>query len=398
MTVTANLHIGLAAWQASHVYTIMGTRINHSGVAYQLITTGTSSTSGPTGTGSSITDGTCIWKWLSAIDYSTIPSWAAAIPGTPTQPYIGLLWNDGPITTTVGTQFFDLTGHATTSTNTITLTCAAGESIRDTLAGQTTPLAFNATNGVNFQYPSGVGTTDYITVEDSYVTIKGIQFQDTYAAGSASSIMQINTPSSNMTVTDCLFDGYGQPNGGNLLAGNSSTNFTISNCVFIDRETAAEFGDTFANYGCTNTHFVNCTFIATVGSINGNAIQMPTSTMTGTVCTNCIFIGYLAAFNNTSGYSVTLNNCMTEVSSFGTGITLGSGNQTSVTKANQFVNVASDWRLKAGSNAVNAGTTDTTDLPTADDIAKTTRPQGTVWDIGAWELKVSGGPMVSILD
>jgi hypothetical protein len=47
--------------------------------AYQLISTGTCTSSaggGPSGTGTSIKDGTCTWKYLSSVDYISITGWA----------------------------------------------------------------------------------------------------------------------------------------------------------------------------------------------------------------------------------------------------------------------------------------------------------------------------------
>ncbi len=47
--------------------------------AYQLISTGTctsASSGGPSGSGSSIKDGTCTWKYLSDVDYISITGWA----------------------------------------------------------------------------------------------------------------------------------------------------------------------------------------------------------------------------------------------------------------------------------------------------------------------------------
>ena len=47
--------------------------------AYQLISTGTctsASSGGPSGTGASIKDGTCTWKYLSNVDYISITGWA----------------------------------------------------------------------------------------------------------------------------------------------------------------------------------------------------------------------------------------------------------------------------------------------------------------------------------
>jgi len=66
---------GAAAWAGSTAYTVgaEGTfRTNDGGKVYRLATAGTSAASGgPTGTGEAITDGTCVWTYVSAtvLDY-----------------------------------------------------------------------------------------------------------------------------------------------------------------------------------------------------------------------------------------------------------------------------------------------------------------------------------------
>lgn len=56
-------------WQASHAYSTLGQTVtNDSGKVYTLITAGTSAASGgPTGTTSSITDGTAVWKYAGTL-------------------------------------------------------------------------------------------------------------------------------------------------------------------------------------------------------------------------------------------------------------------------------------------------------------------------------------------
>jgi hypothetical protein len=94
--VVSQIH-NAPGWQPSHTYTFatgLYTRVvsgpgwnpmngsYNSGQtldAYQLISTGTctsASRGGPSGTGSSIKDGTCTWKYLSNVDYISITGWA----------------------------------------------------------------------------------------------------------------------------------------------------------------------------------------------------------------------------------------------------------------------------------------------------------------------------------
>lgn len=391
MTITRNIHIGLSAWQVTHVYASVGTRVSHSGNAYQLTVAGTSGSTGPTGTGSSISDGSCTWKWLSAADYSSLSAWAAgwAIDGGTgglTDNVVGLVWNNGVITTTVGTPFISVENFVSDATHTITLKCAPGESFRDTMAaGTTTPLAYNAANGVSFQCPSGTGSVVYFKLNNHYCNIDGFQFLSPDPA-SASSVVGLGQ---NSTCTNCLFDAYSQT--GSAILGNQGG--LLANCVFYERGSNTFESTTSSFQGLTN--IVNCTFVALTPS--GNIATYTSSATSGAnVIKNCIAIGYTGTpVGNSSGSGCTyaVDHCLFSNATNGwmaaNANTDGGGNLYGKTAANQFVSATTDFRLKSTADALNAGTTDTTDIPAADDIAKTHRPQNTNWDIGAFELILS---------
>lgn len=95
--VNANIH-NAPGWAASHAYSTTGARaLNGAGWtpgspghfnpgsalnAYQL-TSGScisAASGGPSGTGSSINDGTCTWKYLSGVDYITLSGWNIDAP------------------------------------------------------------------------------------------------------------------------------------------------------------------------------------------------------------------------------------------------------------------------------------------------------------------------------
>lgn len=393
MTVTSHIHIGLSAWTTSHVYTLAA-RVSNGGNAYQATTAGTSALSGggPSGTGSSISDGSVVWKWLSAVDYTTLTAWVSAIPATLTQPIVGQLWNDGPITTTSGTPFLTLTGHTTTTTNTITLKCATGESIRDKLAGQTTAFAFNSANGVSFVMPSsGVGAINYFAISDANVTLDGLQVQDPNSA-SGSTILQMNAGG---TVTGCIFDGYSQTGGATMIQFSTAGSAILRNSLIIDRAPVSGSLTFGIETNITSLHVANCTIVG-INSPSNAASVFNNSTGSLTT-TNCAIINYAAANCGLApnGGTSTLQYCLFTNSASGLGGTNGAGNVFSVTASNQFINATNDFRLKAGSAALNAATPDTSDIPNSDDIARVTRPQGTAWDIGAWEL-VAAAPSVTL--
>lgn len=62
-------------WVGSTAYSTPGTRRTNAGNTYFLLTAGTSAASGgPTGTGTAIVDGTCVWRWVATgVTDSVIP-------------------------------------------------------------------------------------------------------------------------------------------------------------------------------------------------------------------------------------------------------------------------------------------------------------------------------------
>jgi hypothetical protein len=384
----ANIHIGLSAWTTGSTYH-PGDRVSKSGIAYQCITTGVSGT-GPTGTGSNILDGTAHWMWLSAIDFTNTQSWANSIPSVLSQPYVGLMWNDGAINITDTTQpYLSLSGHTTSSTNNITLTCAAGESIRDQLASNTLAFSFNSTKGVSFVLPNAVGNQNYFNIVDGNVIFDGLQFADPSSI-SGSTIVRGGAATA-LTLRNCIFDGYAQ-NG--IIVGSV---VQMSNCLVVDRTAqppSATLGEeilglqgsidgAYAVYATTSVSYaVNCTFISINSSINIGAAGF----VGNGYARNCIFSGYLNGTSGVAGITPLADHCVFTASTVGLGATNNGNNIFNQAASNQFISPTSDFRLIYASAALNAASTDLTDLPADTDIAKTPRPQGSAWDIGAWEL------------
>ena len=148
---TFNIHYGLSAWPQNTALGL-GARRSNGGNAYQVITAGTTANTpgaGPAGTGSNITDGTVHWKYLSAIDYTSLQAWANNQPSTQSVNYIVQLWNNGVITTTVSTPFLVYT--STAGSFATLITCAPGEGL---IGNRSSALAYNTANGVSFECAS----------------------------------------------------------------------------------------------------------------------------------------------------------------------------------------------------------------------------------------------------
>ena len=103
MTVTSNIHIGVPAWATGRTYAV-GDRVTNVGNAYRCIAPGVS-VGGPGGTASDITDGTVHWRWISAVDFTSLTAWWASIPSTLTQPVVGVLDYFSAILATAGAAF-----------------------------------------------------------------------------------------------------------------------------------------------------------------------------------------------------------------------------------------------------------------------------------------------------
>lgn len=385
MTITSNIHIGLPAWVGSTAYSVVGKRVSNASNAYQVITAGTSASSGgPTGTGSSIVDGSVVWKYLSSIDYNSLQAWGNAIPQTLTQNIVGQVWNDGAITTTNGVPFLTLGvsgNQRTVGTFTITLTAAPGESFRDKLKGTNIALNASQSNGVYFQMlSSGTGNINYFDIYDSSVIFDSLQFVDPWSA-SNSTIININT-STTFTLSNCIIDGYPQSGGAVMVV--SQNTLGMTNCLVIDRTaTGADGIAVESGSSSTTSYLVNNTFVR-LNPTNGSEFAVAYLVNTAVALAgNNIFIGYTTPVGG-NGSPVIVDHCA--MSSPTVGLATDNGtNIFNISSSTQFVSSTTDFRLQGGSDAINRALTDTTHVPSAVDILRYARPQGTAWSLGAIE-------------
>lgn len=406
MALVSNLHFGLTAWSASTF--AVGQRCSSGGNAYQC-TTGGASSAAPTGTGSAVSGGgSVVFKWLSAVDYTTLQAWANALPATLTQPVQLLVWNDGPITTTPGVPILSLSGHTTSATNTISISPAAGEGFASggtstynpfTSAftptfGATTapptgnqPLAFNSALGASFGLPASFGGINYFSILDANVTVSGLQFQDPNAT-SGSTILSCGA---NFLAQGNIFDGYSQGNGAYMLnpnlSGASGSVYRFINNLIVDRApTNAGTSTLSSNYSgiLANNTFVAINAPAGLGGITD------TSTATGITIkqTNNIMLGYpnqgVITSSQNASTAIAVDHSLVSASSFtNSQVTAGAGNIYAAPTTGQFVNPATDFRTLTTSQAYQTGATDTADIPAAIDIFGT--PRVAPWNIGAYQ-------------
>ena len=404
--IVSNIYYNLTVW-GSGVSITAGARVSSNGQAWQATNSATTGPTAPSGT-SNVSDGAVTWKWLSAIDYASLAAWASAIGTSSTQsngsavstgsgnvlstPCEAWLWNTGEIAGG-GSPWLDITP-TTTATNYVKIRCAPGESFRDNPNAGTNALFYNPVNGVAFSAGTG-GYQGLFQSSTGYCYFEGLQFK-IQGSGAYSAAIFANT--SVVPIANCLF--YRTGNAPFCTSRKNGGGSALTNCLFIDGSAASGTSELIAHENNqAGANIKNCTLVA-INSQNCAAIalQFPD----GLTISNTIIVGYAAAFSGATGpgsytYFNTQNNLLSVAS-----YTAGSGNAPysesgslfSRTAASLFVNPSSDFRLKGGSPAIDAGYTDST---VTTDILGTTRPQGSAYDIGAYEYPVSSGSYTASL-
>lgn len=334
----------------------------------------------------------------SARDYSTIQAWEDALPAnlvTDGNSQVGQCFNDSEfINSTASTNICTISGETTDSTHTITLTTGAGQSFRDAAGVQSNALAYNQTNGVGIRMTGH--SSDGILVSSNFVTISNLQFANSGTNYTDFLIKLAGTPG---TASGCIFqqkqNGYGI---GPVYLGDGTgkpSNSLLNSLVICIGLGAAI---TIANDGLMV--IANCTIVKPSNDSGvGTGVALKTAS-------GGHYAGLNKSVNNAVFGFASFTDDVTNFGSSGNGCTdlaattvPGSSNQVSKTYANQFQNTtgaSADFRAKAGADLLNNGATDTTDIPSAIDIVGTSRPQGSAWDIGAWEL-VTGAAAAAVV-
>ena len=324
-------------------------------------------------------------------DFSNIGNWLASLPSnlvTDGNCYVGLLYNDSEFLGNGlgGTSTIAITGHTTDASHTITLTAAPGQSFADSSSNA---LTYNIANGVGVK--NGDNYYSIMTITDLNVTISRIQFRNTNSA--YYSIGFTNSPGSvNIVIDKCIIKTTGNAGG---VSGVYDNTGTVKNSVMI-----VEGNNNGIWGGFHNFNMVNCIVVSpTSGAYSGTNYSYNSTGGYGGGGTiiSTAFFGFSSTFMNSGGSPGSFINCYTDATT-----SLASGVTGGITYANCFVNTTyqstlQNFKLKAGSPLLDVGTTNTTSLGYATDIFGTARPQGTAWDVGAFELVASvGGTTTSV--
>ncbi len=289
--------------------------------------------------------------------------------GTPTN--VGVVWQgqcQNQEFSGTGVQI-TVTGSTSSSTAYKELTTVAGASFRDNPNGQSNALRYNAGNGAAVRGTSA--NTATVSMAETNARMSNLQITATGTGGRGVSA------TSSGTVDNCIVEGTATTNGTNVGIFGASATMLVRNCLIVQRASGA---DHVAATGNGSSSFFNCTIVAS-DDLAVAPLSVFISGASGTVTVqNCsLFAGDSTKALTAGSATFTFTTCFSDIS--------GTAGVTQATYGNEFVNVndaTRDYRLKAGAAEIDAGTTDATNAPT--DIVGTARPQGTAYDVGAWEL------------
>lgn len=295
-------------------------------------------------------------------DYSTLAAWEAAAPAnlvTSDEVWEGLVYAEGGGTDgewAIGTTL-TISGSTVDATRFKRLATASGESFADDAAPR---LRYDTAKGVAIRATGAYGNASPITVSENYFEAEGLQLKgNTIYAG-----LYVGGSLTGIKVKRCILD-QGTRAGNVVDFGSSGSGSTVENCVLITGSAASRSDPTYKNCTIFTDASSRTLILTTYGS--------------QALFTNCAVFGFTtlgSGIKSSSSYNAT------NLSSF-----TGSSNQTSLTASSQFENTtygsSLDLRIKTGSALIDGGTS--TGAPGAD-IIGTTRPQGSLYDVGAHEL------------
>jgi hypothetical protein len=308
-------------------------------------------------------------------DYSTIALWFAACPAnlvTADQIWQGQLQNQ---TFSGSGALVTFTGITTDATRYIELTCVAGASFADNANVQTNALRYNTANGAAITGSGNYESNGPIIVNaQNNLRFTKLQIAATGTQGQAIQNGGAFTPGTGVIVDRCILESVSTHADGTII--NGGTGSLAKNCLIINRA-ASGISAIASVQGSTGNNYYNCTLAspravasaAFAGNYGSNTIK------------NCGFFNATAAKSGSA--SPTYTTCYTDIASPPSGCTTTAFSTSSGAQFQNITDGTHDFRIKTGSSLIDVGTTDSTNAPT--DIAGTSRPSGSAYDVGAWE-------------
>ena len=332
------------------------------------------------GTGTFITYGITTGNPAASDVVTGDTSTATCILSSGTADFVGVIWQGQGQNQEFAsaTSVLFINGSTASTTAYAECTTVAGDSFRDHVNVQTNALRYNAANGCAF---TGSGASLYtVQLQEAAAKFNNIQVNATGTGGRA-----LTSNSSNALINHCILEGVYVATASNVgVVSILASTDKITNSVIVQQASAA---DHIIGTGTGSPDFYNCTIVAP-----DDLATAPTSIFlsgaSGTVTVqNCgLFAGDSTKAIKAGSATFNFTTCYSDIS--------GTSGVTQTTYSSEFENVndaTRDFRLKTGAAQIDTGTTDTTNA--AIDIAKTNRPSGAAYDVGAWELVAAGQPV-----
>lgn len=256
-------------------------------------------------------------------DYVDIPAFIASLPATLLEQEIGELYNDSEFTSTSG---ITISGITTTSSFNIVLRAATGEAFNDTEQA----LRYNASNGVAIRKTSSYGIALSVTVE--HTVLEDLQIGTTGTTNAITLMFSGSTDSA--VIRNCLIE-----SSSNSWALAASSNASYINCDIVVSDGASS-GTDGVRISYATPSFLNCTVFSNYPSSSGFGFEKIGGSSNGAIVKNCAIFGFGTAMESGTWGSGTDFNATDDSS-----LPAGSNNQTSLTTASQFENVASEATL-----------------------------------------------------
>lgn len=274
------------------------------------------------------------------------------------------------------TNMLSISGETTSSTSYIKLTTDTGCSFVDHPQAATNPLRIDATKGALI-----ITTGGYLSAVSAQVNNCIMEKLQIHATSTGSNPLYMSNFTGHI-VQNCILQGTPRNNINNGVIGLYGGNNIIRNCLCIVNSGGTCYGIDIGNGGSA----VNCTIVR---PSNFTAIGKPfIAPYISSIVRNCALFGFTTAATgvfNADGHNACESTGGTLPGSTGN-LTTVPYDTTTFVNPNNATNTA-DFRLVTGSTLIDAGVTDSTDVPSVADIVGTARPFSTNWDIGAWEFQ-----------
>lgn len=306
-------------------------------------------------------------------DYATLAAWASyANALSLSAAELGECYNDSEFTPAATVTFGGWTGAS--SSNTVTLKCAAGQSFRDNANVQTNALRYNQANGVGVK--SSVAFASLISVTGAFFILDGLQVKTTDSTGGC---YLASAAISGCKVQNFIFECASTNSNRGALKTFNVTDFIAQNGLCLMTAAGGSAAGVEDVGGANAATYYDLTIVSSNGS---TATGFLNDFTTRPVVKNCAVAGFTTDYSGTCGTSA---NNATDKGSFG-GTGYGTSGQVSLVGTTEWVSVTAgseDLRLNSTSAKLkDNGAT----IGPANDIAGTSRPQGSAYDVGCWEL------------